>query len=64
MMSKEVCDIQGCNNKTGIVFVLNAHDHYTEVAMCSYHYQDFKYGKDPEVTFDMKDDVYSKYKHN
>jgi hypothetical protein len=64
MTSKEVCDIQGCNNETDTVIVLHAHDRYTKIAMCSYHYQDFKYGKDPEAMFNMKGDVYSKYKHN
>jgi hypothetical protein len=64
IMSKEVCDIQGCNNETEAVIALHASDHYTEVAMCSYHYQDFKSAEDPEITFNMKDNVYSKYKHN
>jgi hypothetical protein len=51
-------------NKTDTVFVLHEHDSYTEVAMYSYHYHEYKYGEGPEVTFDMKDNIYAKYKHN
>jgi hypothetical protein len=43
---------------------LHDHDSYTEVAMCSHHYYDFKYRKDPEVTLNMKDNVYAKYYDN
>lgn len=64
MMSKEVCDIQGCDNETDTMVTLHDRDSYTEVAMCSHHYYDFKYGEDPEVTLTMKDNVYAKYKHN
>jgi hypothetical protein len=64
MMSKEVCDIQNCNNETDTVVTLHTHDNYTEIAMCSYHYHDFKYGENPEVTLTMKDYVYARYKHN
>ena len=44
--------------------MLHEHDSYTEVAMYSYHYHEYKYGEGPEVTFDMKDNIYAKYKHN
>jgi hypothetical protein len=47
-----------------IPFCIVAHDHYTEGAMYSYHYLDYKYGEEPEVTFDMKGNVCTKYKYN
>jgi hypothetical protein len=64
-MSKEVCDIQGCDNKTDTVIVLQSHENYTEVAMCSQHYHDFNSKDGPaEITYDMKDNINSKYKYN
>jgi hypothetical protein len=61
---KEVCDIQGCNNKAETVVVLYVPDSYTEIAMCSYHYKDFKSEEGLDKPFNMKDDVIAKYKHN
>jgi hypothetical protein len=63
-MSKEVCDVQDCNNETDTMVTLHDHDSYTEVAMCSHHYYEFKDGEDPEVTLTMKDNVYAKFKNN
>lgn len=63
-MSK-ICDIEGCDNETDMVIVLQSHENYTEVAMCSHHYHDFHSEEGPaEITYDMKENINSKYKDN
>jgi hypothetical protein len=55
------CDVEGCTSKASDTFTSCNDNDYTEIAMCSYHYHDSMYGKDPEVTLNMKDNVYPKY---
>ena len=58
------CDVKGCNSKASENIASPSDDHYMELALCSYHYNDFMYGKDPEVTLNLKDNVYAKYYDN
>jgi hypothetical protein len=37
---------------------------YTDFAMCDYHYDDFNSEEGLDKPFNMKDNVYSKYKYN
>lgn len=55
------CDVKGCDSKASETIASPSRDHYKEIALCSYHHHDFMYGKDPEVTLNLKDDVYAKY---
>jgi hypothetical protein len=55
------CDVEGCTSKASDTFASPSDDHYIQLALCSYHYHDFMYGEDPDVTLNLKDDVYAKY---
>jgi hypothetical protein len=58
------CDVKDCDSKASETIASPSSDHYMEIALCSYHYRGFMYGKDPEVTLNMKDSVYAKYYDN
>lgn len=55
------CDVKGCTNKAADTITSPHIIYYMEMALCSYHYHDFMYGKDPEVTLNLKENVYAKY---
>jgi hypothetical protein len=59
------CDVESCASKASETITSPSSDHYyMELALCSYHYHDFMYGKDPEVTLNFKNNVYAKYYDN
>ena len=58
------CDVKDCTSKSSNIITTSSKDHYTEIAMCSYHYHEYEYGEEPELTLDMKDNVYAKYYDN
>jgi hypothetical protein len=55
------CDVEDCTTKASETITSPSPEHYMELALCSYHYDDFMYGKDPEVTLNLKENVYAKY---
>jgi hypothetical protein len=58
------CDVKDCTSKASESFVSPSDDHYMEIALCSYHYHDFMYGKDPEVTLNFEENIHAKYYDN
>jgi hypothetical protein len=54
------CDVEDCTSKASEIIASPSRDYYKELALCSYHHHDFMYGKDPEVTLNMKENVYAR----